>query len=180
MKIAVFVGSLRKKSINRSVFEAYREIAGGAAEFIDIAYGEMPHYDEDLRGEGGAFPKAVRKWADQVRSADAVLVISPEYNYSVPGSLKNALDWLSRDPSIFAGKPASIISASPGKLGGARMQYHLRQIGVFLDLHFMNKPEVVISEASKKLSPTGEFTDEETRKFLKTHFEKFVQFAKRR
>jgi chromate reductase len=118
--------------------------------------------------------------AEAIRAADGVVIVTPEYNYSVPGVLKNAIDWLSRLPSQpFAGKPLAIQSASPGALGGARAQYHLRQMLVFLDAMVLNKPEVMVSGAASKISPEGELTDEATRKFLAGQLEAFAAFIRR-
>lgn len=175
MKIAVFVGSLRKKSLNRAVFETYQELA--SAEFEEIPYHEFPHYNADVQHSG--FPEAVLGAGKIIEKSDAILFFSPEYNYSVPGALKNGLDWLSRLPGApMAGKPASVIGASPGRLGTARMQYHLRQIAVFLDLRFMNKPEVMIGGATHLIdTDSGQVTDEKTRDFLQAHFTSFKLFV---
>jgi chromate reductase len=110
-----------------------------------------------------------------------VIIVTPEYNYSVPGVLKNALDWLSRLPTQpFAGKPTMIQSGSPGVIGGARAQYHLRQILVFLDATVMNKPEVMIGQiASKVDAGSGELTDEATRGFIAAQLKAFAAFARR-
>ena len=102
-----------------------------------------------------------------IRDADAILFVTPEYNYSVPGVLKNAIDWASRPPEQpFAGKPAAIMGASPGVIGTARAQYHLRQIAVFLDLKVLNKPEVMIGGAADRFDSAGNLTHEPTREFI--------------
>lgn len=96
-----------------------------------------------------------------------MLFVTPEYNYSVPGGLKNAIDWLSRlSPQPFAGKPAAVMGASIGMLGTARMQYHMRQIGVFLDLHFINRPEVMVGQAAGRVDEAGHLNDDRTREFI--------------
>ncbi len=152
-------------------------MASPLATVVEGSISEIPLYNDDVRE--AQTPQAVLDLAEKIRSADAVLFFSPEYNYSVPGVLKNAIDWLSKVPNQpFAGKSVSIISASPGKFGGARMQYHLRQIGVFLDMRFLNKPEVTISEVHKKTTPQGELTDEETKKFLRSHLDEFLKTIK--
>lgn len=167
MKVLAIVGSLRKKSINRHAAAAFAEVlpAGSSLEFADLA--EIPLYNQDVQEQG--FPPAVTRLAELIKQADAVLFATPEYNYSVPGVLKNALDWVSRLPDQpLAQKPAAIIGASPGAVGTARAQYHLRQIGVFLDIRFLNKPEAMIGGAYQKFDEQGKLTDEGTRKHLAT------------
>lgn len=177
MKIVAIIGSLRKQSYNRAVFEAYREIAMKEADISEGRYEEFPLYNQDV--QDGGFPPAVSQLAEQIRAADGVLFFSPEYNYSVPGAMKNALDWLSRvENQPFNGKAASILGASPGKLGTARMQYHLRQIGVFLNLSFMNRPEIMISEAHKQINEQGLLTDPKTKQHLQGHWEAFREFVR--
>jgi chromate reductase len=114
---------------------------------------DIPLYNEELMS-GEAFPAPVEKLRGALRAADAILFVSPEYNYSIPGTLKNAIDWASRGKDQpFSGKPAAIMGASPGRLGSARMQYHLRQTLVFLDCHPLNKPEVMVTGAMRELGP---------------------------
>lgn len=175
MKIVAMIGSLRKQSLNRSVFNYYRQIAS-AVEIIEGVYADFPIYNQDIQDKG--FPPSVEKLGELIRESDGVLFFSPEYNYSIPGGLKNAVDWLSRLPNQpFVGKPASILSASPGRLGGARMQYQFRQVGVFIDLKLMNKPEVMISEAHKQINEHGELVDESTQRFLQKHLDAFSKFV---
>lgn len=171
-KVTVFVGSLRQGSFNRATYLAYHEIAGTRFEFDEIAFGDWPLYNQDITEE----PAAVANAAARLKHSDGILFFSPEYNYSVPGALKNAIDWLSRNnDKPFDEKRAAIIGASPSALGTGRMQYHLRQIGVFLNLHFLNKPEVMINQAMNKYD-SGRLIDEETRKFLGIHAEAFEAF----
>lgn len=176
MKILAFCGSLRQASYNRAALRAAIELAppGTEVEIAEIA--DLPHYDADLQGQG--FPEAVRRIERQLRAADAVLFASPEYNYSVPGVLKNAIDWLSRlpDPPL-AGKPAAILGASMGAIGTARMQYHLRQIAVFLDLRLMNKPEVMIGTAQERFDAEGRLTDARTREALQKFMTAFAAWT---
>lgn len=143
-------GSLRKDSFNRQLLATACNVAKQLDANIEIGdFREFPLYDADLHEQG--FPAGVTTLANQVLNADAVLFVSPEYNYSIPGALKNAIDWLSRmTPQPFAGKAAAIMGTSPGMIGTARMQYHLRQTLVFLDAHPLNKPEVMIGGASGK------------------------------
>src|SRR5690606_14643975 len=134
-------GSLRQHSYNTAALRAAMALApaGMRIEAADIA--TIPLYNEDVRDQG--WPAPVERLREQVRAADALLFVTPEYNYSVPGVLKNAIDWVSRPPEQpFAGKPAAVMGASPGRLGTARAQYHLRQSMVFLDVRLLNRPEV--------------------------------------
>ncbi len=112
-------------------------------------------------------PDPVNVLAENIRKADAVLIVSPEYNYSIPGGLKNALDWMSRmDKQPFDGKLVAIMGASPGRIGTARMQYHLRQSFVFLNSTVLNRPEVMVANADKMFDESGKLTDEDTRKIV--------------
>ncbi|MFQ3231356.1 NADPH-dependent FMN reductase [Reinekea sp.] len=174
MNILGIVGSLRKDSVHKQVFNHYKEIAKNQFELSEGSIVDIPMYDGENMDNA-----AVVKLAEQIRKADGVIFFSPEYNYSIPGSLKNALDYLSRvDPQPFVGKPAAIIGASPGAVGSARMQYHLRQVGVFLDIDFMNKPEVMISGVFSKLAD-GRITDATTVEFLEVHSKAFEAFVKK-
>ena len=158
-------GSLRKGSYNTAALHAAQELLpeGTRLDIADIS--DLPLYNADLQTQG--FPDAVTRLGAQIRAADALLFSSPEYNYSVSGVLKNAIDWVSRlDKQPFAGKPAAIIGASMGILGTARAQYHLRQIGVFLDLRFINRPEVMIGKAQDRFDAEGRLTDSMTRDLI--------------
>jgi chromate reductase len=128
--------------------------------------GEFPLYNEDVKAQG--FPPAVQELREKIRAADGLLIVTPEYNYSMSGVLKNAIDWASRPPDQpFNDKPVAIMSASQGVVGGARAQYHLRQSLVFLNAHFVNKPEVMIGTAQSKFDATGKLTDEPTKDFIR-------------
>lgn len=165
LKILAISGSLRKSSFNSAALETAAEIAGDSASFTFADLSAIPLYDQDLRDQG--VPDAVQKLSDQILAADAILFSTPEYNYSVSGVLKNAIDWLSRvDPQPFADKPVAVMSASMSAFGGARAQYDLRRILIYLDAHFVNKPEVMISFAHKKFDDSGKLADEDTRKFI--------------
>lgn len=132
-------------------------------EIFDLA--DIPLYDADVQEKG--FPDPVMRFAETVRAADGLLIATPEYNYSVPGVLKNAVDWVSRvDEQPFDGLPIAIMGASMGKLGTARCQYHLRQVFVFLNGLVMNRPEVFVGAAHEKFDKNGELTDQDTREFL--------------
>src|SRR5205823_13620079 len=114
---------------------------------------------------------------DAIRAANGVIIITPEYNFSIPGGLKNAIDWVSRlQNQPFAGKPIALQSASPGPLGGGRVQYDLRRSMVFLDAFTLNKPEIFIGSCASKFNESGELTDEPTRNFIKQQLAAFVPF----
>lgn len=166
MKILGICGSLRKGSFNRMALNTAIEMApeGVTIERYE-RIGEFPLYNQDVEDKG--FPDAVQDMAEKIRQADALLIVTPEYNYSVPGVLKNALDWVSRLPKQpFFGKPGAIMGASPGKLGTARAQYHLRQVCVTLNIRLLNGPEIMIDRADKKFDKDGRLTDEDTRKYI--------------
>jgi chromate reductase len=164
--ILPILGSLRAGSLNRQVIEAARELAPADVHMLDIPdLKPIPPLDMDELAATG-FPPAVQALADAVRSADAVLFVSPEYNYSLPGVLKNAIDWVSRIPEQpFKGKPVGIMGASGGPVGTARMQYHLRQIFVFLEALPVGRPEVMIGSAGQRFVD-GKLVDEQTREFV--------------
>ena len=156
-------GSLRRGAYNTALLHAARELApeGMVVEVFE-GLREIPPYDDDVRIEQG-FPPVVAELREAVRLADAVLLVSPECNYSVPGQLKNAIDWASRAPDQpFADKPVAIMGASPGNIGTARMQHHLRQCLLFLDARVLTRPEVMIGQVAQKFDPSGRLTDEAT------------------
>lgn len=165
IKVLAISGSLRDDSYNTAALRVARDTApeGMTLEFADLS--EIPLYDQDLRDQN--VPEAVTKLAQQVKEADAILFATPEYNYTMSGVLKNAIDWVSREqPHPFAGKPAAIMSASMSLLGGVRAQYDLRRTMVFLDMHCINKPEVMIASAHERFNENGELTDDTTREFI--------------
>jgi chromate reductase len=169
IKVLGISGSIRKDSLNTAALRAAIDLAPADVEIEIADIADLPLYNEDVREQG--YPPSVQRLRDQVHTVDAILFATPEYNYSIPGVLKNAIDWVSRPPvQPFAGKPAAIMGVSPGAIGTARAQYHLRQIGVFLDLHFLNKPEVMIGSAGSRFDATGNLTDEVTRE----HVQKLV------
>jgi chromate reductase len=137
--------------------------AGMKLDIADI--GRIPLYNDDVRAAGEPLEVAALK--AQIRGADAVLLVTPEYNFSIPGVLKNTLDWLSRPPQPpFDGKPVAIMGASPGPVGTARVQYDLRKVLGFMNTFTVNKPEVFISFAQNKFNAQGDLTDEPTGKFI--------------
>ena len=159
-------GSLRRGSYNRMALEAARWLAPAGMTIEPFeALRDIPPYDGDLESAG--FPPVVQDLRARIKAADALLLVTPEYNYSVPGVLKNAIDWASRPPEQpFEGKPAAIMSAGPGMFGGVRCQYHLRQCFVYLDAKILNRPEVFINNAPKKFAEDGTLNDEGTAKAI--------------
>jgi chromate reductase len=179
LRFVSLLGSLRKASFNAALARALPSLAPEGVTVSALgSVGDFPLYDADLQAEG--FPAPVLAMAEEIRKADGVLIVTPEYNYSVPGVLKNGLDWLSRlSPQPFAGKPVAIESASPGMLGGARAQYHLRQSLVFLDALVLNKPEVMVGQVAGKVSgEPPELTDPATRDFIAGQLKAFATFVR--
>lgn len=165
MKVLGISGSLRKGSYNSMALRAAQKLAPAGMEISIADISQIPMYNEDVRAAGE--PAAVTALKAQVRAADAVLIVTPEYNFSIPGVLKNTLDWLSRPPEPpFDGKTVAIMGASPGPVGTARVQYHMRQVMVFMNAFVVNKPEVFISNCASKFNEQGELTDETTAKFI--------------
>lgn len=177
IKVLGFAGSLREKSYNRALLKAAEELMphNGALQIVDLA--PLPFFNQDVEEAG--IPDSVRQWADQVRAADALLMATPEYNYSIPPVLKNALDWASRSSvgAVLAGKPAAIMSASTGMFGGARAQYHLRQVCVVLNILPLNKPELMVMNADTKFDGEGRLTDEFSRNTLKKLLESLIEWT---
>lgn len=166
VRVLGFSGSLRKESYNGAALRAAAELApeGMVIETVDLS--PIPLYNDDVYQRG--FPPGVQDFRARISAADAVLIATPEYNYSVPGVLKNAIDWVSRPPDQpFNGKPLALMGASTGRFGTARGQYHLRQVFVFLNAHILNKPEVMITDARAKFDARGRLIDEPTRGFIR-------------
>ena len=169
--VTVFIGSLREQSYNRMLFKAYQTLSEGKLRLSEIDFHEFPFYNQDL--QDNEMPPEVVKAGELISESAGVLFISPEYNYSIPGALKNAIDWISRlDPQPLKGKPAAIMGCSPSNQGTSRMQYHLRQVGVFLDMRIMNGPEVMVSRCMDKFSKDG-LDDSKTKEFLREHIQAF-------
>src|SRR6202049_2012403 len=176
--VVCICGSLRKASYNRMVMKALPALAPPNMKLSEAPqFAEFPLYNADMQDSSG-IPPAVQTLAEAIRAADGVIFNSPEYNFSLPGGLKNAIDWVSRLPNQpFAGKPLAILSASPGPLGGARVQYDLRRMMVFLDGLTLNKPEIFIGSCASKFDEkTGALTDEATGNFIKQQLEAFAKF----
>jgi chromate reductase, NAD(P)H dehydrogenase (quinone) len=181
LAIVTLCGSVRKDSYNAALLRALPNIASGDMVFTPgPSTADIPIYDGDLETVSG-FPPAITGLATQIRDADGVLIVSPEYNYSVPGGLKNLLDWVSRTPNQpFAGKPVLIQSVSGGMYGGARMQHHLRQIMVFLNARVFARPEVMIGPASAKFGGAGELIDGGAREAVRAQLAEFAAFIRER
>jgi chromate reductase len=178
LNVLTICGSLRKGSFNAMVARALPSLAPDAMTLKPApSFAEFPLYNADIQNSTG-FPAPVNTLADAIRAADGVIFCSPEYNFSIPGGLKNAIDWVSRLPNQpFAGKPIALQSASPGPLGGGRVQYDLRRAMVFLDAFTLNKPEIFIGNCASKLDEkTGEIKDEATRGFIKQQLLAFAPF----
>jgi chromate reductase len=167
IKVLGISGSLRRASFNTAALRAAAELAPeGMAVAVHDGLADIPPYDDDVR-TGTGYPPAVAALRAAVQAADAVLIATPEYNYSISGVLKNAIDWASRPPEQpFDGKPIAIMGASGGMLGTARAQYDLRKIFVFLNGHVLNKPEVMIAQAATRFDAAGRLTDEKTRETI--------------
>jgi chromate reductase len=180
LHFVTLLGSLRRGSYNASVARALPSLAPDGVTVSALgSVAEFPLYDADVQAQG--FPPAVLAMAAAIEAADGLIFVTPEYNYSVPGALKNALDWLSRlSPQPLAGKPVAIQSAATGMLGGARAQYHLRQILVFLDAQVLNKPEVMVAQVAGKVdATTHELIDAATRDHISSQLKAFAAFVRR-
>jgi chromate reductase, NAD(P)H dehydrogenase (quinone) len=178
LNVLTICGSLRKGSYNAMV---QRALPGLAPEGMTLkpapSFAEFPLYNADIQNSTG-FPAVVNVLAEAIRAADGVIFCTPEYNFGIPGGLKNAIDWVSRLPNQpFAGKPIALQSASPGPLGGGRVQYDMRRAMVFLDAFALNKPEIFIGSCASKIDEkTGEIKDEATRGFIKQQLAAFATF----
>jgi chromate reductase len=149
---------------------------GALLEIFDLE--GIPPFNQDFEQKP---PERVKQFKQGIKAADAILIATPEYNYSIPGVLKNAIDWASRPygDNAFEDKPVAIMSASGSMLGGARAQYHLRQTFVWLNMHSLERPEVIVNFADKKIDKNGKVTDEETRKRIRELLEALISWTKR-
>jgi len=167
IRVVGISGSLRAGSYNTAALRAAIALAPEGMTIEAAEIGDLPHYNDDVRLAG--YPPEVQRFRDQLAAADAVLFVTPEYNYSIPGVLKNAIDWASRPPSQpFDNMPVAIMGASMGVLGTARAQYQLRQMLVFLNAFPLNKPEVMIGAAQTKFDEAGQLTDATTADFIRS------------
>jgi chromate reductase len=181
LNVVVICGSLRKGSYNAAVARALPALAPPALKLSPSPpYDKFPFYNADVQHSTG-FPAEVNTFADAIRGADGIIIVSPEYNWTIPGALKNAIDWVSRmKEQPFKDKPVALQSASQGLLGGARMQYHLRQSLAYLDVFWLGKPEVFVTFAQNKIDEkTGELKDEPTRDMIKQQLAAFEKLIRR-
>ena len=165
IKILGIVGSLRKSSYNHFMLKAAQQLVPDGAELELLEIKGIPVFDQDNETMP---PSVVVEFKRRIKDADAILFATPEYNYSLPGGLKNAIDWASRPygQSAWAGKPAAIMGASVGSLGTARAQYHLRQVLVAQDMPVVNQPEVMIANAAHWFDENGTLSDQPTRQLI--------------
>ncbi len=178
-KIAIIVGSLRKDSVNRKSAEALVRLAPSNLDFDFIEIGDLPFFDEDV--EDSRTPAPWTRLREEISGVDAVLFVTPEYNRSVPGVLKNAIDVGSRPSgkSVWAKKPAAVVSVSPSGVGGFGANHHLRQSLVFLDMPVLQQPEAYIGGAYDLFDDQGELKSDDTRDFFKTIIEAFSNWIER-
>jgi chromate reductase len=178
MLILGIAGSIREASYNRALLRAAQGLvpAGVTMETFDIK--GLPGFSQDDEANP---PAQVVELKKRIRAADAIVLVTPEYNYSVPGVLKNAIDWASRPygDSAWSKKPVAVMGASVGNLGTARAQYHLRQMFVFLNMFAVNQPEVMVSNAHKHFDEQGNLTDEVAKKLITQLLEELVSLARR-
>ena len=178
IKILGFAGSLRKASYNRALLRAASEVIPAEASLEIFELDGTSPYNQDIEKN---LPEKVKTFKQKIREADAILIVTPEYNRSVSGVLKNAINWASRPSgdNPFDDKPVAIMSASTGALGATRAQYHLRQILVFLNMHAINRPEVAVNFAPQKFDENGKLIDAQTRDLTKQLLEALVAWTKR-
>ncbi len=178
MKIVGFAGSLRKDSFNKALINTAKELAPENVEFEVLDLSGIPLYNQDEEKE---MPMSVKEFKRKIKGADAILISTPEYNRSVPGVLKNAIDWASRPhgDNSFDDKPAGLIGATDGRVVGTIVaQSHMRSILSFLNVHLLGKPQLFVTEAQSKIKD-GIFVDEHTRESLKLFLEKLVEWTER-
>ena len=178
IKILGFAGSLRKDSYNKSLLRAALELVPKDAELETFDLEGIPPFNQDQENQP---PEKVKEFKAKIRAADAILIVTPEYNYSIPGVLKNAIDCASRPygDNAFEHKPVAIMGASIGAMGTARAQYHLRQCFVFLTCFALNQPEVMVPFANDKIDKNGKLTDQKTRDKIRELLESLVVWTRR-
>jgi chromate reductase len=178
MTILGVAGSLRKTSFNRGALRAAKELAPEGVTVEEFELEGIPLYNQD---EERNPPARVTEFKAKIRAADAILFVTPEYNFSIPGVLKNAIDWASRPygDSAWDGKPAAIMGASVGTLGTGRAQYHLRQCCVFLNMFPVNRPEVLIANAAQRFDADGNLTDEQSRQLIRQLLENLAAWTRK-
>jgi chromate reductase, NAD(P)H dehydrogenase (quinone) len=181
LDVLVICGSLRKASYNAALARTLPALAPGGLKLRPApAFDKFPIYNHDIQDTTG-FPTEVKAWADAIRSADGLIIVSPEYNWSIPGGLKNAIDWVSRmKDQPFKDKPVALQSAAGGILGGSRMQYHLRQSLTSIDVILFGRPEVLVTFAAQKFDEkTLELKDQTAIDLIKQQLAAFEKFIRR-
>jgi chromate reductase len=178
LNILGFAGSLRNGSYNRALLRVAADLVPKDVKLDIFDLEGIPPFNQDLEN---SMPEIVKKFKAKIKSADAILIAAPEYNYSISGVLKNAIDWASRPygDNSFDSKPVAVMSASVGMLGGARAQYHLRQAFVFLNMYPLHKPEVLVAFANQKFDDKGKLTDEKTREVIKQLLQALVIWTRK-
>lgn len=178
IKVAVLVGSLRKESFNRKLAKAVEQLAPSGFSFDHVRIDNLPLYNQDFDSE---YPPVCQQLKAQIKAADALLFVTPEYNRSVPGVLKNAIDIASRPygKSAWDAKPAAIVSVSPGAIGAFGANHHLRQSLVFLNMPTMTQPEAYVGQAATLVDDKGDFAKPETREFLGKFLAAFARWIER-
>lgn len=179
LEFGMMVGSLRKGSLNRRLAEAMMGMAPDGVRFEHLPpIGDLPHYDQDVFDE--AVPEPVERLSAAIRAKDGLVIAVPEYNYSFPGVLKNAIDWVCRTkPQPFAGKPVFLMSASPSVYGGVRGQLQLRQVLMAVNALCLPRPEIMVRQADEKFDGEGRLTDERTGEFLEKAVAALAEHARR-
>jgi chromate reductase len=178
VRILGIAGSLRRASYNRAALRAATQLVPTGVTLDIFELDGIPGFNQD---EEQNPPAKVVELKRRIREADAILIVTPEYNYSVPGVLKNAIDWASRPygDSAWLGKPVAIMGASVGTIGTARAQYHLRQTFVFLNMFPINQPEEMIGNAAERFDAAGNLTDETTKNFIRQLLENLAEWTRR-
>lgn len=178
IRILGIAGSLRRASYNRAALRAATQLVPQDATLNTFELDGIPGFNQDEEQNPPAQVSALKQ---RVREADAILFVTPEYNYSIPGVLKNAIDWASRPygDNVWSGKPVALMGASIGGFGTARAQYHLRQVFVFLNMFPVNQPEVMIARAAERFDANGNITDETSKKLIRQLLESLVAWTNR-
>lgn len=173
--IAVLIGSLRKDSINRKFAKVLEKLGADQFKFVELNLGDLPHYNDDLWANP---PKSVTEMKEQVAAADAVLIVSPEYNRSFPGLIKNALDWGTRPygKNVWSEKPCAVTGTAGGAIGTAVGQAHLRLAAMNCNMIVMHQPEVYLTWSDEVFAADGEVTNESTKEFLQKFLKSFNSF----
>jgi len=177
LTILGIAGSLRKKSYNRAALRAAQQLTPEGVKLEVFELDGIPVFNQDDEQNP---PDKVKELKARIRAADAVLFVTPEYNYSIPGGLKNAIDWASRPygDNAWQGKPVAVMGASVGAFGAVRAQYHLRQAFVFLDMLPLNKPEVMIGNANQRFDEAGNLVDPDTKKAVQALLESLAKWTR--